>query len=167
MKTLFLLRHAKSSWGNPTLEDRQRPLNSRGLRDAPTMGKRFMDRDESLDQIITSPATRARTTAKLFAEACGFSSENIIEEADLYFTSTQSIEDLIIRGADQTQALMLVFHNPDITHFVNSIDASNQISNVPTCGLIKLTCDIKSWRDWSVSNTRFEYFDYPKKASPN
>lgn len=167
MKTLFLLRHAKSSWDNPALEDRHRPLNNRGVRDAPIMGSRLMARDETLDLIITSPATRARCTAELFAEGCGFPQENIFEEAELYFTSTRSIEELITRQDEETQSLMLVFHNPDITSFANSIDTSNQIVNVPTCGLIKLTCDIASWRDWSVSSTRFDYFDYPKKSLPN
>ncbi len=129
------------------------------------MGGRLMDRDETIDHIITSPATRARCTAELFAEACGFPLENIVEESDLYFTSTRSIEDLIVSQEAQIQSLMLVFHNPDITYFTNSIDAANRIVNVPTCGLIKLICDIESWRDWSVSNTRFDYFDYPKKVS--
>ena len=165
MKTLFLLRHAKSSWDNPALEDRQRPLNKRGMRNAPLMGGRFMARDESLDLIITSPATRARCTAELFAEACDFPQDNIVEESDLYFTSTRAIEDLIVRQEQQIQSLMLVFHNPDITYFANSIDTANHIVNVPSCGLIKLSCDIESWRDWSVSNTRFDYFDYPKKVS--
>lgn len=163
MKTLFLLRHAKSSWDNPTLEDKHRPLNKRGLQDAPLMGRRLMARKEAIDHIITSPATRARRTAELFAEACGFPVENIVEESDLYFTSTRSIEDLILRQDRKIQSLMLVFHNPGITQFANSIDSANQIVNVPTCGLIKLTCGIGSWQDWSVSNTRFEYFDYPKK----
>ena len=165
MKTLFLLRHAKSSWNNPTLEDRHRPLNKRGMQDAPLMGSRLMARDETLDHVITSPATRARRTAELFAEACGFSVDNIAEESDLYFSSTRSIEDLIILQNGGIQSLMLVFHNPDITYFANSIDTANRIANVPTCGLIKLSCDIETWRDWSVSSTRFGYFDYPKKAS--
>jgi phosphohistidine phosphatase len=165
MKTLFLLRHAKSSWSNPTLDDKFRPLNKRGMRDAPLMGSRLMDRDEALDHIITSPATRARRTAELFAEACDFPPDNIVEESDLYFTSTRSIEDLITRQDEQIQSLMLVFHNPDITCFANSIDTANRIANVPSCGLIKLICDIESWRDWSVLNTRFDYFDYPKKVS--
>ena len=166
MKNLFLLRHAKSSWNNPTLDDRHRPLSNRGTRDAPFMGSRFLARDEFLDHIITSPATRARCTAELFAKACGFPQENIVEEADLYFTSTRSIVELIARQDEETQSLMLVFHNPDITYFVNSIDTGNQIANVPTCGLIKLTCNIASWRDWAVSNAQFDYFDYPKKVSP-
>ena len=165
MKTLFLLRHAKSSWGNPTLDDQYRPLNKRGLHDAPLMGSRLKARNETFDHIITSPATRARRTAELFSEACEFPLEDIVEKNVLYFTSTRSIEDLIARQDEQIQSLMLVFHNPDITHFVNSIDTANRIVNVPTCGLIKLKSDIENWQDWSVSNARFEYFDYPKKAN--
>ena len=165
MKALFLLRHAKSSWGNPAQEDRDRPLNDRGKLNAPLMGGRFATRNEVLDLIITSPATRARCTAELFAEACGLPANSIVEEPNLYFTSTRSIEDLIIRQNNDIQSLMLVFHNPDITYFSNSIDTASPIVNVPTCGLIKLNCDIENWCDWSVSKTRFGYFDYPKKIT--
>ena len=72
MKSLYLLRHAKSSWADHSLDDRQRALNQRGLGDAPMMGERFNSRGESLDRVVSSPAVRAHTTAGLFAEACGF-----------------------------------------------------------------------------------------------
>jgi phosphohistidine phosphatase len=165
MKTLFLLRHAKSSWSDPGLEDRRRPLNKRGKRDAPIMGDRLRTRKECPDLILTSPALRARCTAELFADACGYSPEMIVEESDLYFSSTRAIEGIIVNQDDQYRSLMLVFHNPDITQFVNSIDGDIRIDNVPTCGMVKLISDIDRWRDWSVSNTRFEYFDFPKKIS--
>jgi len=165
MKTLFLLRHAKSSWGDPALDDQNRPLNKRGLHDAPIMGSRLFERGEIVDHIVTSPAKRARRTAELFAEACQFPLGKIVEETVLYFTSTRSIEDLIIRQDDQKQSLMLVFHNPDITYFVNSIDDANRVVHVPTCGLIKIVCDIVSWNDWTASKAQFLYFDYPKKMS--
>lgn len=165
MKSLFLLRHAKSSWSDPGLEDRQRPLNNRGKRDAPIMGERLRARNEYPDLILASPALRARCTAELFADACGYSPEMIVEEADLYFSSTRSIASIIVDQDDQYRSLMLVFHNPDITQFVNSIDGAKRIVNVPTCGLIKLVSDIERWRDWSVSNARFEYSDTPKNIS--
>ncbi|MCH7880559.1 MAG: histidine phosphatase family protein [Proteobacteria bacterium] len=165
MKSLFLLRHAKSSWSDPGLEDRQRPLNKRGKRDAPIMGDRLRARNEYPDLILTSPALRARCTAELFANACGYSPEMIVEEAELYFSSTRSIEGIIVNQDDRYRSLMLVFHNPDITQLVNSIDAAIRIDNIPTCGMVKLVSDIDRWRDWSVSNTRFEYFDTPKRIS--
>jgi len=163
MKSIFLLRHAKSSWSNPGLEDQHRPLNKRGKRDAPLMGERLKARNEDLDIILTSPALRAITTAELFADACGFPAEKIVHESDLYFSGARSLQSIIINQDDQYRALMLVFHNPDITEFANSIDATNQIYNMPTCGIVKLVSDIYLWRDWSRSNTEFEYFDYPKK----
>ena len=165
MKSLYLLRHAKSSWAENGLSDRQRPLAERGLRDAPMMGERFSARDEHLERIISSPALRAHTTAQLFAEAGGFQPADVVIEDDLYFLGSGSIEGVILSQHDQLQSIMLVFHNPDITHFVNSIDYEVSIDNVPTSGLIKLSCDIVRWQDWSSASTTFEYFDYPKNSS--
>ncbi len=163
MKTVFLLRHAKSSWANPGQDDCLRPLNRRGLGDAPEMGRRFKMREEKLDRVLVSTALRTRTTAELFVEVAGYTREIIDEEPDLYFSRMRTLEDIILEQDDRFQALMLVFHNPDITHFANSIDTANRITNVPTCGLIKLQSDIDQWLDWSVRKTSFCYFDYPKK----
>ena len=76
-----------------------------------------------------------------------------------------SVEAVIRQQDDRLQSLMLVFHNPDITQFVNSIDYDFHVDNVPTCGLIKLNCDIAQWRDWSRGNSAFDYFDFPKNDS--
>ena len=165
MKSLYLLRHAKSSWAENGLSDRQRPLAERGLRDAPTMGERFSSRGEHLERIISSPALRAHTTAQLFAESAGFTPADVVVEDDLYFLGSGSIGDVILSQDDQLQSIMLVFHNPDITHFVNSVDYEVSIDNVPTSGLVKLECDIVHWRDWASASTRFDYFDYPKNLS--
>lgn len=162
MKSLYLLRHARSSWSEPGLGDQQRPLNKRGLSDAPLMAGRFRERGETLDHIATSPALRARTTAELFAQNCGSADAPIAIEADLYFLGGGAIEEIILRQDDRLQALLLVFHNPDITQFVNSIDYDFHVDNVPTCGLVKLSCDIVQWRDWSRGNSAFDYFDFPK-----
>lgn len=165
MKTLYLLRHAKSSWSEPGLSDQQRPLNSRGSRDAPAMGQRFSDRGESVDLVISSPARRAQDTARLFAGTCGYAPSEIETDANLYFLGSGSIEDVILAQDDRLQALMLVFHNPDITHFANSIDYDFHVYNIPTSGLVRFDCDIGSWRDWSPDVTAFDYFDYPKNDS--
>jgi len=166
MKTLYLLRHAKSSWADSTLGDKQRPLNSRGQQDAPTMGERFAARGETLERVVSSPALRALTTAQLFSEACGFAAEDIALESDLYFLGSGSIEALILEQDDRFDCLMLVFHNPDITYFANAIDDEVRIDNVPTCGLIRLVCNIEQWGDWSPATTAFDYFDFPKNPSP-
>ena len=165
MKSLYLLRHAKSSWAQAGLSDQQRPLAERGLHDAPMMGERFNSRGETIDRVMSSPALRAHTTARLFAEAAGFPPEDIVIEPDLYFLGSGSIQDVILGLDDQLQSIMLVFHNPDITHFANAIDYEVSIDNVPTSGLIKLNCDLEQWRDWSIAGTTFDYFDYPKNLS--
>jgi phosphohistidine phosphatase len=165
MKILYLLRHAKSSWAEPGLGDQQRSLNKRGSSDAPMMGERFAGRGEQLDHIVSSPALRALSTAELFAEACGLAGDQIDTNSDLYFLGSGSIEATILAQDDQVERLMLVFHNPDITEFVNSIDYAFHVDNMPTCGLVKLSCDIESWSNWSRDNTRFDYFDFPKNDS--
>lgn len=165
MKTVYLLRHAKSSWSNPELEDLERPLNKRGKRNAIIMGERFAAGSQIVDRIISSPARRARFTAELFATACGFPPGKIVGQAELYFCGTRAMENTIKEQDDRYQSIMLVTHNPDITNFVNSIASAPYIENVPTCGLVKLVSEIDFWRDWSASATRFEYFDYPKKSS--
>ena len=165
MKSLYLLRHAKSSWSEPGLGDQQRPLNKRGLRDAPMMGGRFCNRGEALDRMLSSPAQRAQSTAELFGNACGFSISSIITEPDLYFHGSGSIETLILEQPDHLQSLMLVFHNPDITQFANSIDYDFHVDNIPSCGLVRLDSTIDRWCDWSRDTTHFNYFDFPKNDS--
>ena len=165
MKILYLLRHAKSSWNNPGLGDKQRPLNSRGKQNAPQMGERFKSRGETLDLVLSSSARRAHDTAKLFTAECGYPHQKVEIEEGLYFLGNHSIEELIRQQGDSVQALMLVFHNPDITSFANSLDYELTIDNVPTCGLLRFECDIEDWSQWSRDSTRFEYFDYPKNTS--
>jgi phosphohistidine phosphatase len=165
VKTVYLLRHAKSSWSNPQLDDLERPLNKRGTRNATFMGERLGASEQIPDLLISSPALRARSTAELFSRACGFPPGEVVEHADLYFSGPGAIEDAIKDQDDEYQSLMLVTHNPDITTFVNSIASAPYIGNVPTSGLVKLVSDIYHWRDWSGADAQFEYFDYPKKFS--
>jgi phosphohistidine phosphatase len=165
MKTLYLLRHAKSSWSEPGLGDEQRPLNKRGTADAPMMGERLRARGESIDAVVSSPALRAQTTAELFGRACGYAVTDIAIDPDLYFLGSGTIEGVIRAQDDRLQTVMLVFHNPDITDFVNAIDYAFQVDNIPTCGLLRLSCDITHWSDWSRDHASVDYFDFPKNDS--
>ncbi len=165
MKHLYLLRHAKSSWPVASLGDRHRPLSARGEENAPSMGARFDARGEKLDSMLSSPATRAHSTAKLFAEACGLGSNRIAVNECLYFTGRQIVEELVSVQTDEVNDLMLVFHNPDITTLANSLDPDFRIDNVPSAGLICFEVGVDAWRDWSAKNTSFKYFDFPKNDS--
>ena len=139
-----------------------RPLNSRGKRNAPAMAQRFVERGESLDLIVSSPAERARSTARAFAAATGIAKSQFIELESLYFGGLSAFREAIRDQADAVNSLMLVSHNPDVTSFANSLDQQLYIDNVPTCGLLCFDCDVDSWSNWSPNSCRFVYYDYPK-----
>lgn len=162
MKTLYLLRHAKSSWDNPDLKDFERPLSERGLRDAPRMGERFVEKGHELQCIISSPAVRAKTTAKLFAEAIGFSADEIASNPELYFAGTGMFLKAASLLDDECSSAMLVGHNPAITDFANLM-ANADIDNIPTAGLVELRIDLQSWSDIETGMAELIDFDYPKK----
>lgn len=164
MKTLFLLRHAKSSWDDPELKDFERPLSNRGQGDAPMMGERFLARGEHLQCIISSPAVRAKTTAQLFAKAIGFARDEIASNPELYFAGTGMFLKAASLLDDDCTHAMLVGHNPAITEFAN-VMANTDIENIPTCGLAKLSLAIEQWSDIELGGAKLEDFDYPKKTS--
>ncbi len=163
MKTLYLVRHAKSSWKDVNLPDHDRPLNKRGEQDAPQMGRRLGRRRPKPEVIISSPAVRAKRTAKILATKIGHPKSDILVDELIY---TAGPEDLVsvIRGLDNAvDCVMLVGHNPALTQLVNSL-AQCDIANMPTCGLAVLGFRMDSWAD--IDNVRAELldFDYPKKA---
>ncbi|MDD9890437.1 MAG: histidine phosphatase family protein [Gammaproteobacteria bacterium] len=164
MKTLYLLRHAKSSWDDPELRDFERPLAKRGLNDAPVMAGRFMDRNNSVACIISSPANRAKSTAKIFAENIGYPVDDIISNPELYFAGTAMFLKAASLVDDNCESAMLVGHNPAITEFVNMM-ANADIDNVPTCGLVELSLPIDNWADVNTGMATVVEFDYPKKKS--
>lgn len=162
MKSLYLVRHAKSSWDNPSLEDSKRPLNHRGKENAVLMGKILRKRNEIPDLIISSNAKRARNTARRFAKEIGYPIKDIIEDKKLYMADSIDFEKVISKVNDDIKALMLFSHNPGITNFLNSISGSD-ITNIPTSGICRIDFDIKSWNEINDSKGNLIYFDYPKK----
>ncbi len=163
MKTLYLVRHAKSSWKDASLPDHDRPLNKRGEEDAPRMGKRLACRRPKPELIISSPAVRAKMTAKLLATGIGYPKANIVIDKLIYEAEPEDLMS-IIRGLDNTvDCVMLVGHNPAFTLLVNSLARCN-IENVPTCGLAVLKFDIVSWDDIDRVTGELLDFDYPKKT---
>ena len=163
MKTLYLLRHAKSSWEDSRLKDFERPLNERGSSDVPVMAKRFTGRGKKVDCIIASPALRAKTTARLFATAIRFPEEDIISNPELYFAGTGMLLKAASLADEACDAVMLVGHNPAITEFANAM-AGCDIDNVPTCGLVELRLPVEHWTDIELGKASLVGFDYPKKA---
>lgn len=163
MKTLYLLRHAKSSWDDPELKDFERPLSDRGIGDVPIMAGRFKQSHLDPDCIISSPAIRAKSTASLFAKQIGFPRDDIISNPELYFAGTNMFLKAASLVDETCESAMLVGHNPAITDFVNSM-ADSDIDNIPTGGLVELSLPIENWADVQLGEATLVNFDYPKKS---
>lgn len=162
MKTLYLVRHAKSSWDYPELDDIDRPLSKRGKRNAPEMGKRLAAQNILPQQLITSPAKRALATARKIADEIGFPREAIGLEEKLYLASVEDIVEVIQKADDAAGSLMLFGHNPGFTDTANRLCGSD-IYNIPTCGVVGIQFDADSWAGVAEGEGRFLFFDFPKK----
>ena len=136
-KELLLVRHAKSSWDDPYLDDHDRPLNDRGLRNAPEMGKRLQGWSIRPDVWISSTALRAMTTAEILAKQVGFPPDQIQRSKDLYHASAPDLQEFIAELDDQIDSAMLFGHNPGMTSLVANLYGLT-IDNIPTCGVVHL-----------------------------
>ncbi len=162
MKTLTLVRHAKSSWKHRGLSDRERPLNKRGERDAPKMGKRAAEAGLRPSQIISSPAVRAWTTAKVFAKALNYPIEFLQREDGLYLASLDNLLDVVATQDAGFNSLMLFGHNPGLTDFANYL-VPGLTSNLPTAGIVSVSVDCDDWMLFDRPPTELALHDYPKK----
>lgn len=163
-KRVTLLRHAKSSHHDLSLNDHDRPLNSRGKRDAPVMGKRLAARGGRPSLIVTSTAKRARQTARLVARAIGYPIEFIQSERELYLADPDSILG-VIAGQDNTfNDIIVCGHNPGMTDLASDLSGT-YIENVPTCGMVILDAEIDTWDQLGRSRCDLVEFDYPKNSS--
>ena len=162
MKNLYLTRHAKSSWGNPGLADIDRPLNGRGKKAAPLMGKLIVDRGENPELLISSPANRAFSTAKEFAKEMGGAETNIIVNRAIYGAGAQQLLNLVQDVDDLYNSIMLFGHNPTFTSFCNMLSGEN-ILNIVTCGVVRIDFEFSSWKNIDFNSGRMIYYEYPKK----
>lgn len=161
MKLLLLIRHAKSSW-EVAATDFERPLNERGKKDAPAMAERILKRAIKIETFISSPATRARTTAELFAMKYGFAREMIRYVPELYHAGPAVLYKVIEQTADRFNSAAIFTHNSGITEMVNMLTPV-QVDNMPTCGVFAVTVHADHWLDVAQAKKEFLFFDYPKK----
>ena len=162
MKTLFLIRHAKSSRDDPSLADKDRPLNDRGKRDAPRMGKRLAKRDVKPDLILSSPTARALKTAEIIAKELDYKRKNILVDDRLYAVEADELLDVLHELGDKVRCAMLVGHNPEVTELAHRL--SSKITHMPTCAVADFTFDAKSWSRIGKDEPVKVAFDYPKRA---
>ncbi len=160
-KTLYLVRHAKSSWKNEGLSDAERPLNKRGKQDAPFMANHLKQRGEKPDLLISSSAKRTLSTAKLFASELGYAKENIVVMENLYMAGVNDFLKIIKNVNDSAESIMLFSHNPGITDFANFISGSD-IENIPTAGAVRIDFDIYKWKEINNTSGKLKFFIFPK-----
>ncbi len=163
MKTLTLVRHAKSSWGDMSLPDKKRPLNKRGERDAPVMGQRILNHGIRPSLIVSSPATRAWTTAKTVALEIGYPREFLQKDDRLYLASVGDILDVIVAQDNGFQNLMLFGHNPGFTEFANYL-VPGLTNNLPTAGVVCVEIDSDDWSLYEQPTASLLVHDWPKKT---
>jgi phosphohistidine phosphatase len=144
MKTLLILRHGKSSWKDPDLDDHDRPLNKRGRRDAPRMGRLLRELDLVPDLIVSSTARRAHDTADAAADAAGYADE-VCTNTELYHASPMTWIDELRQVSDIHQSVLLVGHNPGLEELVETL--TDESESLPTAALAQVTLPIDSWSD--------------------
>ena len=148
MKTLLVLRHAKSSWSDPALDDHERPLNKRGRRDGPRMGQLVREYGLIPDVIISSDAVRARVTAEAVAEAARYAGE-ILLDPHLYLACPADILSLLTTVRENAGTVMIVGHNPGVEELVAQLTGERQ--DLPTAALAQIVLPIDQWRDLKPS----------------
>jgi phosphohistidine phosphatase len=161
MKTLLLVRHAKSSWEEAGIEDFDRPLNERGKKDAPEMAKRIKDKKIKIDVLVSSPAKRAFKTAKYFADELSIDKGDILKVDKLYEASVTAFLETVTSLDNKFASAVIFSHNPGITQFANSLSAI-KVDDMPTCAVFAVQSDGDSWSQFVNSEKHFLFFDYPK-----
>jgi len=148
MKTLLVLRHAKSSWNDPALDDHERPLNKRGRRDAPRMGELVREYGLMPGVVISSDAVRARLTAEAVAEAARYAGE-ILLDPRLYMAGPADILSLLATLRENAETVMIVGHNPGLEKLVEQLTGARQ--DLPTAALAQIGLPIDQWCELKLS----------------
>ena len=161
MKTLILIRHAKSDWSNEGLSDSERPLNERGKKDAPEMAQRLRKKGLKIDSFISSPAKRAFRTARFFAKEFDMNKDEIRIENTLYGALPSQFEQTVSLLKERENTVALFSHNPGITEYANTL-SSVHTDNIPTCGIFAVQANVQSWKEFAKAEKNFLFYDYPK-----
>jgi len=165
MKTLYLVRHAKSSWGQSGLSDFNRPLLDTGIRRNRKIIKYLNEKSVSVDLIISSPAVRTLETAKLIAAGVDYPIENIYREPALYEAGLNDYLNVIYDAPDEMNSLMIVGHNFTITHVANFF-LGPEIEILPTSGLVAISFDTEHWREIPSVQPEQLFVVFPKMLKP-
>ena len=167
MKKLVIVRHGKSSWNNPHISDYDRPLNDKGLHDAPAMAEYLKTKNMKFDFLVSSPAVRAKATAEIFAKVLEIEPQSIVFDKGLYLATTQKLFDIIMSFDNKLKCGVIFGHNPGLTDFVNSVIYRAYIDEISTSGVVLLELDSKNWVDIFIKPSKLVEYINPKKLKGN
>ena len=162
MKRLTLVRHGKSSWDYPSLQDFERPLNARGWRDSPRMADLFAQFEELPDQWVSSHATRALTTARIFAHHQQRPVESICISETVYETDAGSLIEFLREQFPAAKHIVLFGHNPGLEDLAQTL-CPEFTQSMPTCAIAQFAMKIKTWQELEPGCAALVRYDYPKK----
>lgn len=165
MKTLYIVRHAKSDWGHEGLKDIDRPLNQRGYGDAYLMSKNFFKAHGAPELLVSSTAIRAISTAMIFARSFGYHENAILILENIYEVQAATLKKVINGFDDKKNRIMLFGHNPGLTNLFNDVSDSFA-DNIPTCGIIGIEFNAASWSKVFSSEGKTLFSDFPKEFKP-
>jgi len=160
MRTLYLLRHAKSSWNDGSLRDFDRPLNDRGREAAARVGKRLASEKLSTPLLVCSPALRTRETAEIVLNSSKLRVEERFDER-IYEASLRDLTVAVSEIPDEKEIAILIGHNPGLEELL--VFLTGETRRMPTCALAKITLDVASWRDVRTGEGKLEWLITPKE----
>ena len=164
MKTLYLMRHAKSSWSFDELNDQERPLNDRGRDDAPRMGQALAKRQIVPNLFVSSPAVRALSTAVLVARELKYPHDKIVVEPAIYQADLDALLAVVRALPDSAGTVLLTGHNPTITDVANYLLPTPLSGEMPTAAVLCLHFATDHWAEVAPANAEFYFYDYPKST---
>ncbi len=164
MKSLLVIRHAKSDWSKPGQADFDRSLNDRGRTNAPEMAQRLLRRQYVPQLMVSSPALRAWTTSRLIASVWNYPETAIQPEPAIYEASVATLVGVLNRLDDRYDFVSITGHNPGVTDLVGYLTGTSFVG-FPTCATALIRFDLDEWAQISGSTGSLAAFDYPKNQN--
>jgi phosphohistidine phosphatase len=162
VRHLTLVRHAKSDWKNADLKDIDRPLNRRGLREAPQMAARLAEQGSRPDLMLTSPAVRALETARVFAKALEYPLRRLKTDDRLYLAHASDLLEIVRGVGARVRHLMIFGHNPGLSEFAQALTDDSELGELPTCSVYRMELDVRSWTDVRFGEARNASLSHPR-----
>lgn len=161
MKTIYIVRHAKSSWDDISLTDHDRPLSKTGVRKTKRIIDFLLQQQISPDLMISSTAVRARDTAFQIAKGIGYPEADIVLDNALYHAGYEDIYTTLFGIEDKADSVMLFGHNPTLTYFVNNF-VRPEIDNLPTAGVVSVSFSTDKWEKLAKAKFQINFVVFPR-----